>query len=166
MKEFTPPISEREEGELIDIAHSYSSTWQSEAILQAKHELANRRISLKKQKEILELWDLNDKLRIKEYEKQLELNKTKSYKFWEMLVIFIFGPIIIMIPQLRRKGLSYLKSENYILKFKQRIILFILSIFAWFIYADYSWKQQEEKRMGEVEKVDISEWEKEFGYDN
>ena len=166
MKEFAPPISEREDGELIDIAHSYSSTWQSEAILQAKRELTNRGISLKEQKEILEIWDLDDKLRIKEYEQQLELNKTESYKFWEMLVIFIFGPIILLRPHLSRKGLSYLKSENYKLKFKQRIILFILSIFVWVFYADYSWKKQEGKRMEEVEKVDISDWEKEFEYDN
>ena len=165
MKEFTPPISEREDGELIDIAHSYSSTWQSEAIIQAKQELANRRISLKEQKEIIGIWDLDEELRIKEYEQQLELNKTESYKFQEMLIIFIFGPFILMNPYLSKKSLSVLKSENYQLKFKQRIIIFILSLFAWVFYADYSWTKQKEKRMEEVEKVDISEWEKEFGYD-
>ena len=165
MKEFTPPISELEDMKLIDIANSYSSEWQSEAIRQAKLELANRKISINDQSEIIEIWKTAEELRVKEYENQLELNKTESYKLWEMLIIFIFGPIILMRPNLSKKSLSILKSENYQLKFKQRIILFILSLFAWFFYGNYSWTKQEEKRMEKVEKIDISDWEKEYGYD-
>jgi hypothetical protein len=57
-----------------------------------------------------------------------------------------------------------LRSENYFLKFKQRIIIFTLSFTTWFTYLNYQYKQSERKRLEEIEKIDISDWKQKHGY--
>lgn len=58
-----------------------------------------------------------------------------------------------------------LRSENYYLKFKQRIGIFVLSFFAWYFYINYSFEQSQKKRLEEIDKIDISDWKKQHGYE-
>jgi hypothetical protein len=98
---------------------------------------------------------------------RLEKNKTESYTVFEMIFLFIFGPIIFFNTSFfsNYHTIFTLRSENYFLKFKQRIIIFILSFSTWILYTNYSFKKSEQKRLEEIEKIDISDWKKLHGYD-
>jgi hypothetical protein len=166
MTDFIPPFSERTVEELIEISNSNTNHWQQEAIIQAKAELLKRGISKNKQEGILKEIDEEIKLYNQELEIWLENNKTESYKVWEMLVLFLFGPIIIIRPYLLNcYNLLNLKGDNYFLKFKQRIIIFCLSFISWYVYINYSYQKSEKQRLEEIEKIDITEWKKKYGYD-
>ena len=166
MTRFHPPFSERETEELIEIAHSSTEHWQQEAINQAKNELANRKITQKEQHEVLEKWNKELTEFAKKEAERLEKNKTESYRVWEMIILFLFGPILFMKPYIfNSHSLFTLRGENYFLKFKQRIIIFGLSFIAWFLYINYSFEQSEKKRLEEIDKIDISDWKKEHGYE-
>jgi hypothetical protein len=167
MTEFIPPIRDRDTIELIEIASCKDENiWQKEATIQAKKELVKRNISQEQQNTIL----LEKKI-IKEEEQKieqqrLENNKTESYTYFEMAILFIFGPIIFFNTFLPSHHTIFtLRSENYLLKFKQRVIIFILSFGAWFFYVDYSSMINEEKRLEEIEKIDITDWKKKHGYE-
>ena len=58
-----------------------------------------------------------------------------------------------------------LRSENYFLKFKQRIIIFILSFIAWFFFIKVTVEQSQIQKQKEIDKIDISDWKKQHGYD-
>lgn len=167
MTEFTPPISDRETEELIEIANcTDEDIWQREATLQAKKELIKRNVSQKQQNEVIESWKKEADEYFKKEAEKLEKNKTESYEKWEMVVLFLFGPILFIRPYLfNSHTLFTLRLENYFLKFKQRIIIFGLSFTAWFFYINYSFQQSEKKRLEEIEKIDISDWKKKHGYE-
>ncbi len=55
-KEYSPPIHERDDDELISIACSVSDEWQKEAIDQARQELIRRDISEEEQRSKLIIW--------------------------------------------------------------------------------------------------------------
>lgn len=163
MKEFKPPVSERDTESLLQIVHIDKDIWEDELIKQAKDELIKRKISLENQNQFVNEW----KDFIKHNEKieaiRLENNKTESYKIWEMILLFIFGPLEFLRPS--GHTIFALRRENYYLKFKQRIIIFFFSFLAWILYFNYDTKKEEEKRKQEIEEVDISDWEKKYGYD-
>ena len=166
MTEFNPPISERTMEELIEMVYVTKEQWEDEAINQAKEELKNRKISLGEQKIVVENINAEIEYISKLEAAKLEENKTESYKIWQMILLFLFGPILFIQPYLYGfKTLFALRRENYTLKFKQKIIIYILSFLAWYIYGDYTFKQSEKKRLEEIEKVDSSAWEKKYGYD-
>ncbi|RDK85582.1 hypothetical protein [Marinirhabdus gelatinilytica] len=166
MTDFKPPISERETEELIGIAHSSTKQWQQEAISQAKKELVRRNITEQQQREVLEKWEKEYQEWITKEKERLENNKTESYKIWEMILMFIFGPILIIRPYLLHSyTLFNLRGENYYLKFKQRIIIFSLSFISWFVFISYSTEQSNKKRLEEIDKIDISDWKEKHGYD-
>ena len=170
MTEFKPPISERETEELIEIAHSTTDEWSQEAITQAKKELSVRKISEFEQYKIIEKWKNEYNEYVQEFEKEekirLKSNETESYKVHQMILLFIFGPIIFMRPQWYSYDTIFdLKRENFKLKFKQRIIILSLSFICWFLYIKYDIDKSEKLRMEEIEKIDISDWEKKHGYD-
>ncbi|AOW20177.1 hypothetical protein [Urechidicola croceus] len=163
MTEFKPPISERETEELIKIKYSTTDKWQQEAINQANKELIKRNVTEKYESEIFQKWQQENEEYFRIIQEKLEKNKTESYKIWEIIVLYLFGPIIFI------RGYGYytifnLRRDNYLLKFKQRIIVFILSFISWAIYINYTSKQSELKRQQEIDKIDITEWEKFHGY--
>lgn len=165
MTDFRPPISERETEELIGIANSSTKYWQQEAINQAKKELMKRNISVFDQNEVVEKWNDEAKGLMHEEFQRLENNKTESYTKFEMIVLFVFGPLLFMKPFFFSKHTLFtLRNENYYLKFKQRIIIFILSFATWFTYLNYQYEQSEKKRLEEIEKIDISDWKQKHGY--
>ena len=49
--------------------------------------------------------------------------------------------------------------------FWEKLILLALGIILWIGVLNYSFDLAEKKRMEEIEKIDISDWEKEHGYD-
>lgn len=162
MTEFNPPISKRETEELIEIAHSSTEHWQLDAINQAKKELIRRNITPKEQNEVIENWKKEADECFKNEEERLEKNKTESYSKWEMILIFIFGPLKFFRWY---DDIFTLRKENYYLKFKQRIIILTLGFICWFIFIYTSFHRYEQKRLEEIEKIDISEWKKKQGYE-
>jgi hypothetical protein len=167
MTEFKPPISERETEELIEIANcDDENIWQREATLQAKKELQKRNISQEEQNEVIIRWNKEAEMYFKKEAQRLENNKTESYKIWEMSILFLFGPALFIRPYLFNSHTIFtLRSENYYLKFKQRIAIFILSFIAWYFYINYSYEKSETQRLEEIDKIDISDWKKQHGYD-
>ena len=93
---------------------------------------------------------------------RLEQNKTESYTTWEMIQIFVFGPLNFFRWY---DDVFTLRKENYFLKFKQRIIILTLGFIAWFFFIYTSFHYYEQKRLEEIEKVDISDWKKKHGYE-
>ena len=163
MTQFKPPISDRETEELIEIANcTNDNIWQREATLQAKKELVKRNISQEQQNEVIESWNKEIEEYLKKEEERLEKNKTESYTTWEMISIFIFGPLDFF---RQYDDVFTLRKKNYFLKFKQRIIILPLGFIAWFLFIYASFHHYEQKRLEEIEKVDISDWKKEHGYE-
>lgn len=75
-------------------------------------------------------------------DKQNEKNRNVSYRWWEMLVIFIFAPFYLCrqhyLPSDFFPKLKQLKAEKYDLKFRQRIICLLAGDMVWiFIYWVY-----------------------------
>lgn len=167
MTQFTPPISERTTEELIEIANcNDKNIWQLEATKQAQQELVKRNISQEEQNEVIEKWNQELQVLLKKEKEGLEKNKTESYEIWEMIVLFLFGPLLFVRPYIFNSHTIFtLRSENFFLKFKQRIIIFVLSFIAWYFYIDYSHEQSEKKRQEEIDKIDISDWKKLHGYE-
>ena len=91
-----------------------------------------------------------------------EKNKTESYSAWEMILIFVFGPLKFFH---RYDDVFTLRKENYLLKFKQRIIILTLGFISWFIFIYLTFNNYEQKRLQEIEKIDISDWKKKHGYE-
>ena len=163
MTEFKPPMSERETEELIEIANcTDENIWQREATLQAKKELIKRNISQEQQNEVIERWNKEVEEYLKKEAERLEKNKTESYTTWEMILIFVFGPLKFFRWY---DDVFTLRQENYFLKFKQRIIILTLGFIAWFFFIYASFHYYEQKRLEEIEKVDISDWKKKHGYE-
>ena len=134
MSEYYPKISERRTDELIEIANSPTEVWQQDAINQAKIELIKRNITEKQQDDFFD----QKAEEIDDYYKNLELkrqsNEIEKYNIFEMIVIVIISPFIL---NDQWRVLRQLKQENYILKFKQRIILLTLGMIIWVGYFCY-----------------------------
>lgn len=143
MPEYYPKISDRPTDELIEIANSSIKFWQQDAINQAKTELIKRNITEKQQDEFF-----SQKMEeIQDYFKNLELNresnKFEKYNVFEMIFIVLVSPFIL---KNQWRVLNQLKDENYILKFKQRIILLMIGMIIWFGIFYYSfdkWRKEE-----------------------
>lgn len=165
MNEFRPPFSERSIEELVEIANSSEKIWRKEAIHQAQNELIKRGVTQNKQDEIIDKLNLEAEVFFKFRTEVLEKNKTESYKSWEIAILLFFGPILFIKPYLfNSHTLFTLRNDNYYLKFKQRMIIFVLSFIGWGLYLNYSYEMYEKKRLEEIEKIDISDWKKQNGY--
>lgn len=140
--------------------------WQEEAVQQAKKELVKRNVTQKEQDKILAAWNDQTEAELKEEAERLERNKTVSYPLWEMVILFLFGPFLFFRPYiLNTHTLFTLKDDNYLLKFKQRLIIFGLSFVFWICYVGISYHLSEKKRLEEIDKIDISDWKEKHSYD-
>jgi len=166
MTEFSPPIFTRETEELIEIKYSPEGNWNAEAISQAKSELIKRKVSQKEQNEILNKWNEQFNEILKEEELRLKSNKTVGYKTYQIILLFLLGPFDFFNPYHSiSMRVSELKRENFRLKTKQRLIIVGLSCFLWFFYIQSNIKEMKQKRIDEIESIDISNWENKMGYD-
>jgi hypothetical protein len=90
--------------------------------------------------------------------KTKERNQFEKYSLIEKLKIFLFGPYELF--KYFDSGLTDLKKENYKIKFRQRLIILISSIIFWVLLFVAAFQYSEYKRMQAIEKVDITDWEK------
>lgn len=123
---FTPPVTERETDELIEIANCTNDDWQKEIIEQSKIELYKRGISKKMQEEQLAIWRKEADEIERQYIITLEQNALQSYSLLRMISIFLISPIIILGKVSLGHSYSELKNENYKIMARQRIILLLL----------------------------------------
>ena len=93
-----------------------------------------------------------------------EKNKIEKYGLIEIIELFLFAPYYFIRGSYRFKSFKHLKEENYTLKLKMKTLIYILSFLAWFLFISYQINSKERKRLEEIEKIDISDWEKKHGY--
>ncbi|MCQ0111221.1 hypothetical protein [Zhouia amylolytica] len=94
-----------------------------------------------------------------------EKNKTVKYELLEIIELFIFAPYYFIRGSYKFRSFKHLKDENYSLKLKQKTIIYLLSFLAWFLFISYQINNYKQKRLEEIEKVDISDWKKKHGYE-
>ena len=93
----------------------------------------------------------------KAWEEQEEINESEKYSLIEKIKIFLFGPYELF--KFINSGLTELRDFNYKVKFRQRLILLILGTIFWILFIIGTFQYSEYKRMQEIDKVDISDWE-------
>ncbi|MEW7281204.1 hypothetical protein ABW636_21625 [Aquimarina sp. 2201CG1-2-11] len=167
MTEFIPPISERKTKELIEIIYLGKDHWNEEAIRQSKQELKKRNVSEKEQEEIIIKWEKEAEEYFVELEHTLEENQFESYSKLRMLYIFAVAPFILSGKWRVGKDLFELRSENFKLKFRQRIILLLTGTLFWTVLMAYGVKTSDEERLklSPKEEVEFLEWKKKYGYE-
>lgn len=93
----------------------------------------------------------------KAWKKQEERNQFEKYTFIEKIKIFLFGPYELF--KFFDSGLTELKESNYKTKFHQRLVFLIAGTIFWILIGVATYQYYEYKRMQEIEKVDITDWE-------
>ena len=93
----------------------------------------------------------------KAWEKQKQRNQLGTYTLAEKIKIFFFGPYQLF--KFFDSGLTELKTGNYKVKYSQRLILIISGTIFWILFCVAAFQYSEYKRMQEIEKVDITNWE-------
>jgi uncharacterized membrane protein len=165
MKTYKPPIKEKTTEELIIIANSSEKKWQKEAILQAKNELLVRNISEKQQEDFFDAEFVKAEQYYNEIEQKKHQNLTKSYSISTIIYIFIITPFLLVGKWKIGLSLTELKRENYLLKFKQKLITLIISIIVYSISIYFYVAYLNKKSETEINNIDNTEWEKKYGYD-
>lgn len=136
--------------ELLLIANNVTGEYTDKQVRQAKLELYNRGVDDKviadimeeKEEAFMRRLDAAARAEKARMDKQNEKNRNVSYRWWEMLVIFIFSPFYLCrqhyLPSDFFPKLKQLKAEKYDLKFRQRIICLLAGDMVWiFIYWVY-----------------------------
>lgn len=136
MTEFYPPVQEREDEDLIEIAISSKGDWQEEIVKQAIEELLKRGITseqIEKTKENFETFKKEEEIK---RQKQLEKNEKESYKTREIILIIFITPFILLGKSYGMTGLSLdaLKEENFKIKYKQRLFSLIFGTILWILF--------------------------------
>jgi len=134
MATFSPPIHERSTIELIGIKNSSVDYWQQDAIDQARAELFKRGVGREEEQKWLDEWAEEHKQAEIELQQQREKNAVESYTLTEMLLSFATAPFMIISRSNWGQSLWSLKSGNYKLKFKQRLILLITGTCFWILF--------------------------------
>ncbi len=97
--------------------------------------------------------------------KSFETNKNEKYELLEIIQLFLLAPYYFIIGSYRFKSFKRLKEEKYNQKFKQKIIVYLLSFLTWSLFISYSINKKEQEWLDEIDKIDISDWGKKHGYD-
>ncbi|AHW62332.1 hypothetical protein SAMN05444285_1626 [Draconibacterium orientale] len=93
----------------------------------------------------------------KAWEKQEERNQFEKYTLVEKIKIFLFGPYELF--KFFDSGLTELTESNYKTKFRQRLVLLITGTIFWILIGVATYQYYEYKRIQDIEKVDITNWE-------
>ena len=160
MTEFNPRLDTRATIELIAIANGTMEAWQQEAIDIAKDELRNRGITDKDQQKVLDKWKEEERQIEIAYQEKLNQNESEVYSIGKMIYIFLVAPFILIGRWRVGISLWQLKKENYQKKFMQRLLLLFGGTMFWVLIMMYGYKSDDKKRQEEIDKVDISAWEK------
>lgn len=167
MKEFNPPIESRPDDELILISLSNPGDWENEAVEKARNELRKRNLSEEEQVQRKKELELNE---LKEFDISIEgfdndeskeiLDLINSRKTNDIGFLFYLLNFIFPIPSIFYNW--SLKREGLITIYKKRNISLAFGFIFWFLLIRQelkSWDKEEEKRIQEIEAVDISKWE-------
>lgn len=156
MNDFNPPIEERKTRELILIVFN-PSDWQEKAIKIASQELLKRGISHQEQKN-----QFNEIQEQQEYLGKLEMQQRAKEDFDLIDILFM----ILLFHKTLISGWS-LRKEGYTLKAKRRLQV-IFSVFLFIIFslvsATLTHDDREDKKLKEIEQIDISDWKKKHDY--
>lgn len=112
---------------------------------------------IKERYEILKSEIDDSKVFDKAWNIQAKRNENERYTLFEKIKIFLFGPYDLF--KFYDSGLKELRVKNYQVLFRQRLILLISGTIFWILLFIGVYKYYENKRMQEIEKADISEWE-------
>lgn len=134
--------------------------WQQEAIDQANAELARRNITQEFRQSVIDSWQEEAERMELAYQQQLIRNEKEGYSPGIIIYIFLFAPIILTGRWPVDLSLSELKRENYQRKFKQRFFLLLGGTAFWILLAVAGFNDDEKERQAEIDKVDISAWER------
>lgn len=142
-------MKQRTRDELLLIANNFTGDYSDKDVRRAKKELYNRGETSKVVEDIMEeeeaafMKRLDAAARAEAARMDIlnEKNRNISYAFWELALIFLLSPFILVhtmrsfefAPELRR-----LKKEKYDLKFKQRLTLLIIGNLLFWFYTYYS----------------------------
>lgn len=145
-KEFKKYVTD----ELLLIANNVTGEYTDKQVQQAKLELYNRGVDDKiiadimeeKEEAFMRRLDAAARAEQTRMDKRNERNRNISYKWWELLFMFMFAPFYLFkrhyLPSDFFPKLKQLKAEKYDLKFRQRIISLLAGDMAWiFIYWVY-----------------------------
>ena len=113
-------------------------------------QIKERFEKIKSEKDTLKAFD-------RAWKKQSERNEFEKYTIVEMIKIFLFGPYELF--KFFNSGLTELRDFNYKTKFRQRLILLISGTIFWIVVIIGVFQYSEYKRIKEIEKVDITDWE-------
>lgn len=161
---FNPPLSQRSDEALILIAYGSSEDWQKEAMQLALEILDQRKVDLAYRQSVIENYQSKFNHQKELFKRKLASNEVKKYHPFEQFLIFFLSIFIICKVVPFGLSLSELKDENYKLKYKQRLISLLLGVLTWMVFLYFSVNIEAEKRdkafKEEMDKIDISEWEK------
>lgn len=167
MKEFNPTIESRTIDELILISLSAPGDWEIDAVEKAKQELLVRNISeeeqvqRKKEIELNELRNFNISIEGFDDDESKEiLDIINSRKANDIGFIFYLLNFLFPIPCIFYNW--SLKKEGLIKVYRKRNISLAFGFIFWFLLFRHEVKnydKEEEKRIQEIEAVDISKWE-------
>ena len=143
-------IKESDTNELLMIANNVTGEYSEKGVRQAKEELYRRGVDDKviadimeeKEEAFMRRLDAAARAEQARMDKRNERNRNISYKWWELLFMFMFAPFYLFkrhyLPSDFFPKLKQLKAEKYDLKFRQRIISLLAGDMAWiFIYWVY-----------------------------
>lgn len=85
--------------------------------------------------------------------KNRKQNAVEKYTIFEMFLILIFAPFILI----RQMGvLIDLKEQNYKLKFKQRLVLLIIGMILWFSLFYIEFKKWQKKEFNSENRYELN----------
>jgi hypothetical protein len=164
-------IRNEEDSNLIWICNSKTQFWNEGTKVLAKKEIRRRKIQPSEIKEFLKDFNNWSKETEKEWEQiyletinnEENIEKTE-FSLYEKILIIATAPFTIKWRGIG-PSLFSLYRDKKMKMFWEKLILFALGILIWIGIINYSFELSEKKRMEEIEKIDISDWEKENGYD-
>ena len=162
-------IKEYNTNELLMIAHNVTGEYPEKKVRQAKEEQYRRGVDDKviadimeeKEEAFMRRLDAAARAEKARMDKQNEKNRNASYRWWELIPMFLFAPFYMSYGMRRLPGiivllpvhllswtpvdfsglfpeLSRLKEEKYDLKFKQRLTALIAGDAMYFLLVYYS----------------------------
>ncbi len=159
---------------LIWIINSRPKFWTDDTKDLAKDEIKRRRVPLSVQNKILEDylgWDIETEteweqiyLHSKSERNELDKVEKDGFSVIDKVLIIISAPFNIF-NHGRGPDLYSLFKDGKMKMFWEKLILLIFGVSTWMGLMYYIYQESENKRMEEIEKIDISDWEKEHGYD-
>ena len=174
MNNLTPEkIKTEEVSNLVWIIHSRTNFWENKTKIQARKELKRRKIKSSDINDLLidfNNWSTEEEkewekiyLETVEYESVYDYNNKFSFTIFEKFLIIITAPISFR-HRIVEPSLYVLYRDKKTKLLVEKIILLTFGILLWIGIANISFELSEKKRMKEIEKIDISDWEKENGY--